>query len=258
MTAAELVADAVSVHLGRSVLLDGVTLRLAAGELLAVVGPNGAGKSTLVSVLAGDRAPTAGEVRLRGRPLPSYRPRELARLRAVLPQQSVLQFAYTAREVVGLGRAPWPGSAAGDAAVAAALADTDAAGLAGRTFPTLSGGEQGRVTLARVLAQQTPVVLLDEPTAALDLRHQQLVLRLARRLAAGGRAVLAVWHDLGLAARADRVAVLDRGRLVAAGPPEAVLTAELLGAVYRHPVRVVPHPLDGSPLVLPAHNGEAR
>jgi iron complex transport system ATP-binding protein len=250
---AALTAAGVTVHIAASRLLDGVDLEVREGELLAVVGPNGAGKSTLLSVLAGDRTPDGGAVRLRGRPIGDYRPRELARLRAVMPQSSALQFAYTAREVVTLGRAPWPPDAGADAeAVDTALAGTLTTDLAARSFPTLSGGEQSRVTLARVLAQQTPIVLLDEPTAALDIRHQQLVLRLARDLAGSGRAVLAIWHDLHLAARADRVAVLDAGRLRATGPPETVLTGDLLSEVYRHPIQVIADPRDGRPLVLPS------
>ncbi len=249
--AVELAGIGLTVHIGRRRLLDGVDVELRAGELLAVVGPNGAGKSTLLSVLAGDRAPDAGQVLVRGRPIGAYRPRELARLRAVMPQQSVQQFAFTVREVVALGRAPWPAGPDPDAAVVAALADTQTAELADRTFLTLSGGEQSRVTLARVLAQRTPIALLDEPTAALDIRHQQLVLRLARQLAAAGHAVLAVWHDLHLAARADRVLLLAAGRVRAVGRPAEVLTADLLGEVYRHPVRVLTDPRDGRPLVLP-------
>ena len=252
MTAAALSADNVTVHIGRSTLLSDVSLALRAGELLAVVGPNGAGKSTLLSVLAGDRVPDSGTVRLRGRPIGGYRPRELARLRAVMPQSSALQFAFTAGEIVALGRAPWPPDPDADrTAIAAALAGTHTTGFAGRAFQTLSGGEQSRVTLARVLAQQAPVVLLDEPTAALDIRHQQLVLHLARDLAAAGHAVLAVWHDLHLAARADRVAVLDAGTLRALGPPAEVLTGDLLTAVYGHPIRVIADPRDGLPLPLP-------
>ena len=240
-------------RVGRRWLVSDVTLAVQAGEVLAVAGPNGAGKSTLLGLLAGDLRPAAGEVRLRGRLLSAYRPAELARLRAVLPQASVMQFAFTARQVVELGRAPWARkpSADDERVVAEAMAATEVSPFAARSYLSLSGGEAARVCLARVLAQDTPVVLLDEPTASLDLRHQELAMALARRLAGEGRAVVAVLHDLNLAAaHADRMAVLDAGRLAAVGPPAEVLSDQLLSAVYGHPVTVVAHPRRDCPLVL--------
>ena len=249
-------AHSVSYRVGQAVLVDGVSLTLARGEVLALVGPNGAGKSTLLRLLAGDLSPGGGEVALDGRPLSAYRPGELARLRAVMPQQTVLQFAFTALEVVLMGRNPHlrGREADRDLAIAeAAMAGTDCLHLADRSYPTLSIGEQQRVTLARVLAQETPVLLLDEPTASLDIRHQELVLQVARERATGGAAVLAVLHDLNLAAAyADRVAVLSRGRLAACGAPWDVLTEGLLSEVFEHPVAVMRHPLRDCPLVMPA------
>jgi iron complex transport system ATP-binding protein len=234
---------------GQHILSD-VDITLAAGELVALVGPNGAGKSTLLGLLAGDLAPDTGEVRIHGTPIRDLRPRRLARLRAVMPQQSLLQFTFTATEVVALG-AHAAGGPIGPR-VSAALDRAGCADLAGRTYPTLSGGEQARVTLARVLAQATPVLLLDEPTAHLDLRHQSLVLRIARALADDGRAVAVVLHDVNLAARwADRVTVLADGRVAACGPPATALTADTLSAVYAYPITVVEHPLHGGPLALP-------
>ncbi|HVL27959.1 MAG TPA: heme ABC transporter ATP-binding protein [Acidimicrobiales bacterium] len=238
---------------GRRWLVSQVSLTVEAGEVLAVAGPNGAGKSTLLGLLAGDLRPSAGAVVLRGRDLSRYRAPELARIRAVLPQASLLQFAFTGRQVVELGRAPWckDRSADDEKAVAAAMAATEVAALADRSYPSLSGGEASRVCLARVLAQETAVVLLDEPTASLDLRHQELTMTVARGLAARGGAVVAVLHDLNLAAaHADRVAVMDGGRLAAIGAPVDVLTDELLSDVYGHPVAVVTHPRRGCPLVL--------
>ncbi|MGW2399130.1 heme ABC transporter ATP-binding protein [Kitasatospora sp. NPDC001664] len=251
-----LVTEGLRLSLGGRELLGGVDLVVRAGEVLALLGPNGAGKSTLLSVLAGDNAPTAGEVRLLGRPLGSYRPAELALHRALLPQSSALTFPFTAGEVVRMGRAPWAGTAAeaqDEAAVAEALAATESTAFAERPFTALSGGERARVALARVLAQRAAVLLLDEPTAALDLRHQELVLRVARERAAAGDAVVVVLHDLSLAAAyADRITLLARGLPAADGPVAEVLSAGLLSEVYGHPVEVLPHPGTGAPLVLPA------
>lgn len=153
-----------------------------------------------------------------------------------------------------MGRAPWvrtPMEEDDDAAVEAAMQLTDTVHLAERVYRSLSGGEQARVSLARVLAQSAGVLLLDEPTAALDLHHQELVLDLARRRAHAGDAVVVVLHDLNLAAGyADRVAVLDRGRIAASGPPGEVLQPELLSRVYQHAVEVLPHPRTGAPIIL--------
>jgi len=247
-------AREVTVRAGASTLLDAVSLALAPGELVAVAGPNGAGKTTLLRVLEGDLVPAAGAVLLDGRPLRAHRPRDLARRRAVLPQDTRLAFPFTVAEVVRMGRWPWPPSPSRDhAAVAAALAACDVTHLADRRVPTLSGGERTRVALARVLAQDTAVLLLDEPTAALDLRHQRAVLAAARARADAGRAVLAVLHDLNLAAaHADRVVLLDAGRVVADGPPAAVLTADRLTALYGTPVIVTRHPARPHPLVVGA------
>lgn len=237
-------------------LLGGVDLAVRAGEVLALLGPNGAGKSTLLSVLAGDVPPTSGTVTLNDRQLATYRPAELALHRALLPQSASLSFPFPAGEVVRMGRAPWAGTAAeaeDEAAVADALAVTESAAFVDRPFTALSGGERARVALARVLAQRAALLLLDEPTAALDLRHQELVLRVARERARSGDAVVVVLHDLSLAAAyADRVLLLANGRAVADGPVTEVLTAPLLTEVYAHPVEVFPHPTTGTPLVLPA------
>ncbi len=252
-----LIADRVSYHIGARALVDDVSLTIHPGRLHAVVGPNGAGKTTLLRLLTGDLEPDTGEVRLGDRPLQQWRPREAARQRAVLSQQVVLQFAFTVTQVVEMGRAPYrdrdtPAEVA--RAVAEALAATDIAHLANRSYPTLSGGERRRADLARVLAQHTPVVLLDEPTAALDVHHQDLVLTVARKLAdRGGCAVVAVLHDLNLAAAyADRIAVLADGQLRADAPPSEALDAELLSEVYRHRMVVIEDPVHGGPLVLPS------
>ena len=241
------------VVLGGTTILDDVDLTVRAGEVVALVGPNGAGKSTLLGVLSGD-VDARGQVTLAGRTLAHWSTTEAAMRRAVLVQRVTVTFPFTCRQVVEMGRAPWARTTReedDDAAVAAALELTDTTHLAGRISGSLSGGEQARVSLARVLAQSAGVLLLDEPTAALDLHHQELVLDLARRRARAGDAVVVVLHDLNLAAGyADRVAVLDRGRVAAAGPPGEVLDPELLSRVYQHAVEVLPHPRTGAPIVL--------
>ena len=252
-----LIAEAQAVHLARGgrTVLDGVDLGVRAGSLLALLGPNGAGKSTLLAVLSGDLAPDSGRVLLHGRPLRDYRAPDLALLRAMLPQSSPVSFPFSALEVVRMGRAPWARYATfaeDEHAVAEALAVTEARQLADRPYPALSGGERARVSLARVLAQQTQLLLLDEPTAALDLRHQELVLRTARARAADGDAVVVVLHDLSLAAAyADAVALIHQGRVIAQGRPEEVLQESMLSDVYGCPVEVLPHPTHGTPLVVP-------
>jgi iron complex transport system ATP-binding protein len=228
-------------------ILSSISVSVPPGTLLALAGPNGAGKSTLLALIAGDLAPTAGRVLLDGMQAHRIPARRLARLRAVMPQSSSVAFGFTAAQIVAMALPP---HAAGEG-WRPMLETVDAAHLAQRSFPTLSGGEQARVTLARVLAQDTPVVLLDEPTAHLDIRHQQAILRHARRLADAGRTVIAVLHDLNLATRyADRIVLLDRGRVAAHTEP-AQLNSSLLTAVYGHPIDVIEHPTSGHLLCLP-------
>lgn len=232
-------------------LLNDVSLDVRPGEVLALAGPNGAGKSTLLKALAGDVALASGEIRLNGRPLPRYRPRELALMRAVLPQQTVVEFAFTAREIVEMGRGA--SNRNGAEIVTRSLTRTDALPFESRIFPSLSGGEQARVSLARVLAQQTPILLLDEPTSNLDLRHQEMVMTLARNLAAAGGIVIVIAHDLNLAsAHADRIALMRDGSLVAIGTPWETLTGPRLEAIFGCAVSVTKHPLRDCPLVLTA------
>ena len=224
-------------RLGGRDVLTGVTLRIEPGEAVALVGPNGAGKTTLLRMLAG-LVPHTGEVRLDGWPVRRMDARERARRVALVRQQTALPVDFTVREVVEMGRAPhvaWAGrlGAADRAAVDAALAAADLGGLAGRSVRQLSGGEQQRVGLAQALAQDTPVLLLDEPTAHLDVRHQMEMLGRARALADSGRTVVAALHDLDRAvAFAGRLVVLSAGRIAADGPPGAVLTEALLAAVF--------------------------
>lgn len=246
--------DDVGYRIGAAQILTGVSLEVAYGRVLALVGPNGAGKSSLLGILTGDARATSGSVTLDGRALSQHRSRELSRRRSVLLQANQVSFAYTAYEVVEMGRAPWIGADIGDDGriIDEALRRADVAHLASRVFSSLSGGERARVSLARVLAQDTPIVMLDEPTAALDLKHQEDVLRIARELASRGRAIVVVLHDLSLAAAyADDVAILHGGRLQAFGAPVDVLTEERIEHVYETPVRVMSDPDTGRPIVLP-------
>lgn len=248
-------ARSITVELGSKPVLTDVSLPVIAGEVLALVGPNGAGKSTMLAALAGDVRPTSGEILLAGEPLTTWRPEELALRRAVLLQQVQLSFPFSVREVVRMGRAPWtntPAAELDEDLLALAMSATDVTDFADRRFSALSGGEKARVALARVLAQDTGVLMLDEPTAALDLRHQETVLQVARDRAAAGRAVVVVLHDLNLAAGyADKVAVLERGALAALGTPEEVLHEDLLSSVYQHQIEVMKHPVTGRTVVLP-------
>ncbi len=244
--------DAIRFARRNRTILDGLTFTLVPGEVLAIVGPNGAGKSTLLQIMAGDLAPTSGEVRLDGRPLGRWQPAELARRRAVMPQAARLGFSLPAHDVVALGRLPFEtmhGKLHNARAVAKALDAANVTALAARDYASLSGGEQQRVQLARAIAQldlpqddthtaAAPILLLDEPTASLDLAQAHGALLVARNLArpngnAQGVAVAAVLHDLGLAYRyADRVLVLAEGRALALASPAEALTPAILAQAF--------------------------
>jgi iron complex transport system ATP-binding protein len=241
-----------------------VSLELRPGRVHALLGPNGAGKSTLLRLLAGELAPDAGAIELNGRPLPAWTAAERARQRAVLPQAHVLGFGFTAAQVVDLGRLPCPrhGADAEARIVAAALGLAGVAHLADRRYPTLSGGERARVQLARVMAQvwepldgplhgTARFLLLDEPTASLDLAHQHDCLRAVRALADRGLGVLVILHDPNLALRyADDVTLLRDGRVLASGAPADAITEETLERLYRVPVRVIRAEGERVPLVV--------
>lgn len=253
MTAMSL--QGVSYQAGSHCIINDVSLDVPYGEVLALVGPNGAGKSTLLGLLAGDIVPTGGDVSLHDQPLAAWDATKLAQMRSVLLQANQVSFSFTAQDVIDMGRAPWigtPHSSEDEEAIATAISLTDVAHLTHRTFPTLSGGEKARVSLARVLAQRTGIVMLDEPTAALDLRHQEEVLRIARAIATQNRAVIVVLHDLSLAAAyADHIAMLDHGALAAIGTPAEVLTAARVEEVYGAAVRIMEDLDTGRPIVLP-------
>ena len=249
----------IQLHVAGFDLLRDVNLQIAPGTVTAIVGPNGAGKSSLLRVLCGDVPATRGEVRLNGRALADWEAGTRARMLAVLPQHAVLDFPFTAREVVSLGRIPHAtGAERDEVIVRAALEAVDAAYLDKRFYTQMSGGEKQRVQLARVLAQVwEPVpegerlLVLDEPTAAFDLAHQQITLDIVRRFAAEGAGVLVVLHDLNLAARcADRLVVLSCGRVAAEGPPAQVLDEALVERVFGLRCVLMPHPLTGVPMVV--------
>jgi iron complex transport system ATP-binding protein len=251
----------IDVTIGPVPILRSVDFTVRAGELVALVGPNGSGKSTLLGVLSGDLPPTRGDVDVCARPLESWSALELARLRAVLPQMVTMSFPFLVRDIVSMGRAPWQGTPLeddDDAAVIAALQATDSDMLAKREFPTLSGGERARVSLARILAQDVQTLLLDEPTAALDVKHQELVLRILRDQVARDAGVVVVLHDLELAAAyADRIVVLSRGAVRSDGAPAEVLDPALLSEVYEHEIEVIRHPETGERIILPRRNRRA-
>ena len=248
-------ASGVSVTLGGTGVLDDVDLAVADGEWLSIVGPNGAGKTTLLRWLAG-LAPGPGDLHLDGRPAGSLRRRERARLVALVPQAPVIPEGMTVADYVLLGRNPHisPLGVEGPhdlAAVHDALAHLELVEMAGRVVSTLSGGERQRVLIDRALAQGSPVVLLDEPTTALDVGHQQQVLELVDALRhAHGLSVVSTMHDLTLAGQyADRLILLDRGRVVVEGAADEVLTEENLSLYYGAKVRIIHD--GGQPVVLP-------
>jgi iron complex transport system ATP-binding protein len=247
---------------GRPVLHN-LDLTIGAGEVLALVGPNGAGKSTLVRAITGLAPALSGAVLLDGVDLLRLSPAQRAREIAVVPQTVSLPEAFTVAEIVLMGRTPhlplFGSERQRDFDSAwAAMQATAVEALAERRADEISGGERQRAVIARALAQEPRVLLLDEPTAHLDLRHQLAVLELARKLAdERGLAVLATLHDLNQAALyADRVALLAGGRLLAVGPAAEVFGAERLGAAFGVRVAVSAHPVHGTPLVAPIANGK--
>lgn len=246
-------AQDVSVVLGGREVVRGVSLDVGPGELVALVGPNGCGKSTLLSVLSGTRTPEHGHIEVDGRDVRTTSMRELARHRSLVTQQNRVDTPFTVAQVVAMGRYPWlrtPRAANSPAVIADAMDLCELRDIADRPFGQLSGGQQARVSLARALAQDTPVMMLDEPTAALDIHHQEQVLDILRVHRDAGNAVLLVVHDLTLAAAyADRVAVMKDGRLLAIGPTAEVMTVDLLSRTYDHPVEVIEHA--GRQVILP-------
>jgi iron complex transport system ATP-binding protein len=239
-------AIGVDVRVRTKQLIQDISLEVAPGEFLAIIGPNGAGKSTLLNALCGDRSISAGEVLLDGRPLNRWRKADLAQRRAVLPQHSAVAFDFTGLQIAMLGLLTHRGRLSEPqmkALAEQALSETEALAFADRPYTVLSGGERQRVQLARVLAQcdadpsVKPFLLLDEPISGLDLSHQHAALASARRRVERGLGVLAVLHDLNMAARyADRVAIIENGRLTAIGPTRETLDPGRLSTVFETPI----------------------
>ncbi len=236
----------------------GFDLRVAEAEVIAILGPNGAGKSTLLGLAGGHLRPAPGRVRVFGTDLAAMQPRERARVVAVVPQDSRLAFDFTAFEVVLMGRAPHLGllglESARDHAIArAAMRRTDVEELSARPFSNLSGGERQRVVLARALAQEPRLLLLDEPTVFLDLKHRLAIYEMLGRLnREAGLTVVIASHDMDLAARyCDRIVVLHRGGIAGDGPPGDVLRPELLREVYEVEAQVIVDPASGRPRIVP-------
>jgi iron complex transport system ATP-binding protein len=237
---------------GKVPILTGVDLDVRAGEFVGLIGANGAGKTTLLKVISGLWPGATGDITLLGRPLRAYTTRQIAQVVAHVPQSTRVDFAFTVRDVVLMGRSPHLGRFQIEReddrrAAERALRTTSTLHLADRLVTTLSGGELQRVVLARALAQQPRLLLLDEPTSNLDIRHQVQVLKLARDLAHdSGLGVLAAIHDIGQAARwCDRLLLMTCGRIVVEGVPEAVLTPERLAEVFEIEARLYHDPYTG-------------
>ncbi|MBR0754225.1 heme ABC transporter ATP-binding protein [Bradyrhizobium jicamae] len=251
-------AQSVSMTIGGATLVDAVSLRVQAGEMIAIVGPNGAGKSTLLRMLSGDLRPSRGAIKLRQRDLHVYPPRELAQHRAMLSQHVNVTFPFTVEEIVAMGAGDSPRATA-RRLIEAALHEVGLAQFSARQLPTLSGGEQQRAHFARVLVQLAcgearhgpGLLLLDEPTSSLDLRHQIDLVETARRRAQAGTAVIAILHDLNLAMRfADRILLLHRGRLAIDGDRATAMTEDTIRHIFEVDV-AIDRTADGVPFLLP-------
>lgn len=250
-----LAADELSVDLGGTEILSAVSLTAEASELVGLVGPNGAGKTTLLRAIRGTVQPTQGMVRVDGQPITELSAREIGRLVATVPQETRLSFSFSVREAVAMGRNPHL-SRFGTAdktdrkRIDEAITHTNLSGFTDRPVTELSGGEQQRVLLARALAQDTPLLLLDEPTANLDINHAIKTLDLVRSVVDDGTAAVAAIHDLNLAARyCDRLVLLTDGEILAAGTPESVLTRETLKQAFDARTVVSEDPTTDAPRV---------
>ena len=260
-----IVATDIGYRVGKHWLVQQVDLTVSPGQMLAILGPNGAGKSTLFKMLTGEWPVSCGQVEFFGLPYTDWSARDLAERRSVLPQHSSLTFPFTVEEVVALGRSAHRSGAAQDRKIIAELIRLcDLQALRTRLYPWLSGGEKQRVQLARVLAQiwrevqsgpvaatQARYLFLDEPTSALDIAHQHGMLQLAKQLTAQGEGVIVILHDLNMAsAYADRVVILDHGKVAGAGTVESVFQRDLIREIFGVTVEIIEHPERGKPWVI--------
>lgn len=259
-----LAARGLTAGYGDREILHGIDVDVPEGEFTVIVGPNACGKSTLLKALARGLKPTAGSITLDGERLERYRPKQLAKRLGMLPQNPVAPEGITVAELVGRGRYPhqallrqW--SPNDEEAIALAMRQAGVEELAERGVDELSGGQRQRVWIAMALAQETPTLLLDEPTTFLDISHQIEVLELARRLHAEGRTVMAVLHELHLAFRyATRLVVMRAGEIVAQGAPAEIVTAELIERVYDLPCTIIEDPVSRTPMVIPLEGVPVR
>lgn len=253
-------AENISYHIGRKEILQHISVTVKPGELLAIMGTNGAGKSTLLRTLSGELKPTTGNVLIGGKNMAHWHPRELARVKAVLPQHTSLTLPFQVQEVVMMGRYPHFNSREQETdreIVALAMQKTGTDHLAQRVYTELSGGEQQRVHLARVFAQigqptsaAPHYLLLDEPVNSLDVRYQHHTLQLARDYARAGNCVVVVLHDLNLAALyADKVLLLKKGKITALETPAQIMTDDIITDTFGYPACVEKHPHLDCPVV---------
>ena len=257
-----LVANNLRFGYGVRAVLEGLDMEVRSGEMLGVVGPNGSGKTTLLRLISGVLRPGGGRITIGGRDVAALGPKERARLVSVVPQNPTLPESFTVLELVLMARnshlrlLQWEGRADVEVAMRA-LEATETAGLAERTLGTVSGGERQRAVVAMALAQEAPVLLLDEPTSNLDLAHQTGIMDMvAQVMLERGAAVIVAMHDLTLAAQyCNRLLMLAEGRSHAEGEPSEVLTAENISAVYGADVFLLDHPQSGTPVVLPTSAG---
>ncbi|MFT2817969.1 ABC transporter ATP-binding protein [Leifsonia sp. A12D58] len=262
--ASRLAAEHLRLSYDSRVVADNLSVAIPDGGFTVIIGPNACGKSTLLKALSRTLKPESGTVLLDGQPIGSYRSRTVARELAMLPQSPIAPEAMTVKDLVSRGRYPHQGllrqwSADDERAVAAALASTGITDLAARYVTELSGGQRQRAWIAMVLAQETELLLLDEPTTFLDIAHQYEVLELCSALHEEGRTLVAVLHDLNQAARyATNLIVMKAGRIVATGAPQDVVTAELIDDVFGLPCVIMTDPEAGTPMVIPRVKGAAR
>ncbi|EAM2838345.1 TPA: Fe(3+) dicitrate ABC transporter ATP-binding protein FecE [Salmonella enterica] len=245
-----------TVSYGTQPVLNNLALTITAGKITALLGPNGCGKSTLLNCFSRLLSPQSGKVLLADRPLDSFSSRQLARRLALLPQHHLTPEGITVRELVSYGRSPWLSlwgrlSVEDNARVNVAMSQTQTHHLAERRLTELSGGQRQRAFLAMVLAQDTPVVLLDEPTTYLDINHQVELMHLMHELQTQGKTVVAVLHDLNQASRyCDHLVMLANGRVMAQGAPDEVMKPELLKTVFSIEAEIHPEPVSGRPMCV--------